>query len=311
MQYNYESYLECMQGVILEHNYDNSYHSTCKDYILKILVNHPFNAEISIIMNTDTWNKYVNYSVSHNWQGFLESHPENYNSQNFYCNLQDGKFYIASTIDDKDYPVWRESTLEKIINVSHLAWRFSRHIHIDYNRFHTGQTCEFYAYAIDNNDRLYKPSTIEDNFPKYKWIYNPLTFKAHDITSESIEHLIAKTPPPKLVADKIILNHIQEFQHSKTNGLNIDGLVAETPISKEMTDKMVRYHNLERKAQQRATVRQFRQNLLDKLSKFAQFVEKYPTWSVAIISAIVGSLFTFFLGNIESILKWFLKQSGG
>ena len=27
MQYNYESYLECMQGIILEHNYDNSYRS--------------------------------------------------------------------------------------------------------------------------------------------------------------------------------------------------------------------------------------------------------------------------------------------
>ena len=215
MQYNYESYLERIQGVILEHNYDGSYHSTCKDYILKILVNHPFNAEISIIMNTDTWNKYVNYSVSRNWRGFLESHPERYDNQDLYCNLQDGKFYIASTIDDKDCPIWRESTLEKIINVSYLAWRFSGHIHTDYNRFHTGQTCEFYAYAIDNNNRLYKPSTIDEDFFKYNWIYDPLTFKAHEITSESVEHLITKMQIPKLVADRIIQKCKSERKRSQ------------------------------------------------------------------------------------------------
>ena len=185
---DYENYLERIQGVILEHNYDGSYHSTCKDYMLKILANHPFNAEISIIMNTDIWNKYVNYSISHHWRGFGESHPEYYDKQDFYCNLQDGKFYIASTIDDKNdpdknAPVWRESTLEKIINVSRSAWEFSKHRHIDDNSFHPGQTCEFYAYAIDNNDRPYKPSTIDADFCKYNWLYDPLTFKVHEITS--------------------------------------------------------------------------------------------------------------------------------
>lgn len=204
MQYNYENYLERMQGVILEHNYDGSYHSTRKDYILKILVNHPFNAEISISMNTDAWNKYVSYSFERNWRGFQDSHPENCNSMDFYCNPQEGKFYLGSSTDDKDYPAWQETSLTEIVRINYSAWRFSRHIHIGYNRFHAGQTCEFYAYAIDNNDRFYKPSTIDKDFFKYNWIYNPLTFKALEITSESVEHLITKMQIPKLVADKII-----------------------------------------------------------------------------------------------------------
>ena len=208
MQYNYESYSEKMQGIILEHNYDGSYHSTSKDYTLKILVTHPFSAKIPISMNSDTWNEYVNYYVDFHWRGFLESHPERWNRQDFYCNLQDSKFYVVSAIDDKGYPVWQETTLKKIIQISHLAWRFTRHINTDYNRFHVGQTCKFFAYAIDNNERLYKPSTIDENFSKYTWIYNPLTFTVHEITSESIEYLIddlvAKTAPSKSAVDKIL-----------------------------------------------------------------------------------------------------------
>ncbi len=204
MQDNYEDYLERIQGVILEHNYDGSSHFEHKSYFLKILVNDPFNAEISIIMNIDIWNKYVSYSASRYWRGVSESHPENYENLDSYFNLQDCKFYTVSTIDDKNDPVWRESNLEGLINLSRSAWRFSRHIHVDYNRFHTGQTCEFYAYAKDRNNRFYKPSTIDQGFSKYKWIYNPLTFKAHEITSESVEHLITKMQIPKLVANKII-----------------------------------------------------------------------------------------------------------
>ncbi len=294
MQYNYKSYLECMQGIILEHNYDNSYHSTCKDYILKILVNHPFNAEISIIMNTDTWNKYVNYSVSRNWRGFLDNHPKECNSMDFYCNPQEGKFYMGSSTDDKNYSVWEETTLEKIVNISRLAWEFSRHIHTDYNRLHAGQTCEFYAYAIDNNDRLYKPSTIEDNFPKYKWIYNPLTFKAHDITSESIEHLIAKTPPPKLVADKIILNHIQEFQHSKTNGLNIDGLVKEIRPSRECLKQLLESYEAE---DQKTWVEKWKkrwQGIKSSPERFRIWLDKYDKMMIGLGGLIVGVILATF-----------------
>ena len=213
MQDNYENYSERIQGVILEHNYGNRAFSTCKDYILKILVNDPFNAEISIIMNTDIWNKFAGYSAVRRWKGFLESHPENCNNQDFYCNFQEGKFY-ALTIDDKGYHLWTESTVEEIIGISHSAWRFSSHISID-DRFHPGQTCEFYAYAKDGNNRLYKPSTIDKDFSKYNWIYNPLTFTAHEITSESVEHLITKMQIPKPVADKIIQKCKSERKRSR------------------------------------------------------------------------------------------------
>ena len=275
---------------------------TCKDYILKILVNHPFNAEISIIMNTDTWNKYVNYSFERKWKGFLDSHPKECNSMDFYCNPQEGKFYMGSSTDDENYSVWEETTLEEIVNISRLAWTFSRHIHTDYNRLHAGQTCEFYAYAIDNNDRLYKPSTIEDNFPKYKWIYNPLTFKAHDITSESIEHLIAKTPPPKLVADKIILNHIQEFQHSKTNGLNIDGLVKEVLPSRECLEGLLERHDAADEELKRKEWKEKSERIKSIPKRVENFIGKYPRLLWLIIT-----LGTFFVG-IGSLIVSYLKD---
>ena len=231
MQHNYESYSECMKGVILEHNYDKSYHSTLDDYILKILVNDPFNAEISIRMNTDTWNEYVNYYAGDYWRGFLESHPERSNKQDFYCNLQDRKFYMVSTIDDKGYPVWEETTLRSIIGKSHLAWRFSRHIHIGYNKIHVGQHCEFVAYAMDNNERLYKPSTIDENFSKYTWIYEPLTFKAGEITSKSIEHLIARMEITERVAHIVNQKQKSQKEESRKKATQELKLKVKTPFS--------------------------------------------------------------------------------
>ena len=300
MQYNYESYLEKMQGVILEHNYDGSYHSTLDNYILKILVNHPFNAEISIRMNTDTWNEYVNYSLDRKWRGFLDSHPEAHNSMEFYCNRQEGRFYMASSTDDKDYPVWEETTLTKIITISRSAWIFSRHRHIDYNRFHAGQTCEFYAYATDDNERLYKPSTIDENFSKYTWIYNPLTFTVHEITSESIEHLIAKTPIPKPVLDKIILDRIQEYQHSKTNGRNIDDLVAETPPSKSATLEILQQYKFEEEQSQRKADQQKWIKKKKSLIKLKDWLIESKTITALITGLLTGS------GGLYAILKWII-----
>ena len=291
MQYNYENYLERMQGIILEHNYDHSYHSTCTDYNLKILVNHPFNAEISISMNTDAWNKYINYSLERNWKRVLDSHPDKCNSMNFYFNHQKGKFYIGLTTDDEDYPVWQETTLTKIVHISRLAWIFSRHIHIDYNRFHTGQTCDFFAYAKDKNDRLHRPSTIDKDFSKYNWIYNPLTFKAYEITSESIEHLIAKTPPPKHVADKLILENIQEYQHSKTNGLNIDALVAETPPSKSATLEILQKYKFERKQSQKKARQQLRLKVKTTFFKlWKRFTKQKNLTKILIVTNIISIL---------------------
>lgn len=300
MQYNYENYSEKIQGIILEHNYDGSYHSTLDNYILKILVNDPFNAEISIRMNTDTWNEYVNYSADHHWKGFLESHPENWNRQDFYCNLQDRKFYMVSTIDDKHYPVWQETTLQKIIQTSHLAWRFTRHTNTDYNRFHVGQTCKFFAYAINRNGDLYKPSAIDEDFSKYTWIYNPLTFTVHEITSESIEHLIAKIPIPKPVLDKIILDRIQEYQHSKTNGRNIDDLVVETPPSKSATLEILQEYKFEKEQSQRKANQQKWINRKKSLIKLKDWLIESKTITALITGLLTGS------GGLYAILKWII-----
>lgn len=215
MQDNYNNYLERIQGVILEHNYNDDGQLGYQRCILKILANSPFNAEITIIMNVDTWNKYVGYSALRSWRGCSESPPENCDEREFYFNLHDRKFYMASTIEDKSDRVWRESSFADIINVSHSAWRFSWHIHAYDNRFHTGQTCEFSAYAIDGNKRPYKPSTIDKDFSKYKWIYEPLSFTAGEITSESVEHLITEMQIPQPVADKIIQKCKSDIKESR------------------------------------------------------------------------------------------------
>lgn len=202
---NYDkNYSERIQGIILEHN------STNRDSH-KILVNDPFNAEISIIIDVNIWNKYVNYSVSQHWKGFLESHPENSYDQNFYCNLQDGKFYVAFIGEENDL-VWRESSLNEIVTESYFTWRFSRHIDVNYN-YHIGQICEFHACGVDNNNRLYKPSTIDKDFSKYNWIYDPFTFKAQDITDESIEYLITEIGISKPVFDKVVQKY--KFQRKQ------------------------------------------------------------------------------------------------
>ena len=98
MQYDYENYLERIQGVILEHNYNDDGQLGYQRCILKILANSPFHAEITIRMNVDTWNKYVNYSATRSWRGYLESPPENCDEREFYFNLHDRKFYMASTL---------------------------------------------------------------------------------------------------------------------------------------------------------------------------------------------------------------------
>ena len=229
--------VETMKGVFL--SCKEGYKSSLEDYSLTILIDDPFNAKISIVIDTDEWNKYINYYIDHKWKKILDSHPEEPNSGDCYFNIQEREFYIVSTIDDKNCPIWQKSTLVEIVYASYAAMRFSKHIHTDYNRYHAGQRCEFQAYAIDDNGNLYKPSSIKKDFHEYQWKFYPTTFKAFEITSETIEHLIAKTSIPKRVLDKIILDHIQEYQHSTTNGLNIDALVAETPISKEMTKEMI------------------------------------------------------------------------
>ena len=231
-------YSERIQGIILEHK-STDRHSH------KILVNDPFNAEISIIIDVDIWNKYCNYSVSRHWKGFLESHPENCYDQNFYCNLQDGKFYVALTIGEENDLVWRESSINEIVTEIYFSWRFSRHIHVDYNKYHIGQICEFHAYVVDNNNRLYKPSTIDKDFSKYNWIYDPLTFKAQDITDESIEYLIAETGISKPVFDKVVQKY--KFQRKQLRKEVRQHLIQKIKnVPSNLWKKLTRYDNLQK-----------------------------------------------------------------
>lgn len=237
MQDYNKNYSERIQGIILEHD-STDRHSH------KILVNDPFNAEISIIIDDDVWDKYVNYSGSRNWKGFLEAPPKNPYVQNFYCNLQDHKFYVA-IIGEESNLVWRELSLNEILQESYWGFCFSRHLHASYNRYQIGQICEFSAYAIDNNNRLYKPSTIDEDFSKYKWIYNPFTFKAEDITDESIEYLIAEIGISKLVFDRIVQKYKSERKQLRKEGRQRLKQKIKTAIPK-LWKKLTGYDNLQK-----------------------------------------------------------------
>lgn len=196
---------ETMKGVFL--NYKKDYRSQAEDYSLTMLINDPFNAKISIEIDTEEWNKYVNYSFDYNWKGFLDGHPEKCYSGNFYCNLQEREFYITSNVDDKYEPVWEKTTVNHIVNMSRAAWRFSRHIHIQFNRYHAGQLCEFQAYAIDTNGNLYKPSSIKKDFQEYQWKFYPTTFIAHEISENTIKYLVERTPISKETRDIVVRSY--------------------------------------------------------------------------------------------------------
>ena len=278
-----------MKGVFL--SYKEGYQNEKKDYSLTILIDDPFNAKINIEIDTDEWNEYINYYIEHKWKGILDSHPEEPNSGHCYFNIQEHEFYMASTIDDKNYPIWQQSTLAKIVYASYAAMRFSRHIRTDYNRYHAGQRCEFKAYAIDANDNLCKPSSIKKDFDEYQWIFYPTTFRAFEITSESMEHLIAKTPIPKRVLDKIILDRIQEYQHSKTNGRNIDDLVAETPPSESKTREILKKYKSKRKQSQRKESQQKWNNKKESLMKIKDWLIEHKT-IILIIASIITAIST-------------------
>ena len=201
--------VETMKGVFLSSK--KGYQSEIKDYSLTILIDDPpFNAEISVEIDTDEWNQYVNYDIASKWKGILDNHPEICNRNDCYFNSQEGAFYMASTTDDKGNPIWQKSTLEKIVYASYRAFRLRRHIHRDYNRYHAGQRCEFQAYAIDANDNLYKPSSIKKDFHEYQWIFYPTTFKAGEISKDTIKYLVERQPISKETTDNMVRYHQEQ-----------------------------------------------------------------------------------------------------
>ena len=167
--------------------------------------------------------------------------------------------------------IWVITDKEYITKHAKECEKLQAHYH-SYHDIHKGQLCVFRGYAVDPNGDFKKPSTVESMFDRHKWFFNPWSFKVSLLDENTV-----------------------------------DDFVEETPISKEMTNQMVRYHDLEDKARRQAERKEFCRNLLDKISKFAQFVEKYPTWFRTIIAVIVGGLLTFLLSNIGTILKWFFK----
>ena len=287
--------IETMKGVFL--SCKEGYQNEKKDYNLTILIDDPFNAKINIEIDTDEWNEYINYYINQKWKGILDSPPEEPNSGHCYFNIQEREFYMASAIDDKNCPIWQKSTLVKIVYASYTAMRFLTHIRPDYNRYHAGQRCEFKAYAIDANDNLCKPSSIKKDFDEYRWKFYPTTFKAFEITSESIEHLIAKTPIPKRVLDKIILDRIQEYQHSKTDGRNIDDLVAETPPSESATLEILQQYKSEKEQSQRKANEQKWINKKKSLIKLKDWLIESKTLTGLITGLLTGG------GIVYAILK--------
>lgn len=208
------------------------------------------------------------------------NHPEE-GDREFYYNTQEECYYRSEWREknpeqpqSKSGYIWIGANGQYIIDHTRYCEELQAHFRMFHN-IHKGQLCVFKGYAIDPNGEFKKPSTVESKLildDRTKWFYNPWSFEVSLLNEDTI-------------------------------GDFVEG----TPISEEMAKKMVRYHKIERKTQKRAKTREWGRNSLNKISKFVQSVEKYPTWSVAIISAIV----TFFLSNIGTILKWFLKQSGG
>ena len=236
-----------------------------------ISVTNPFVQEIHIDCDDDISNTYWDtYSLL----APQANHPMGENRKIYY-NTREQCYYRFEWQPKKPEQersewkyIWVKTDSEYIVKHARSCEKLQAHFRT-YDKMHKGQLCIFRCYAIDPNGNPKKPSTIESMFDRHKWFYSPWPFKFFLL-----------------------------------NGDTIDDFVEETPISKEMADKMVLYHKKQRKDELKSKVKELGRNLLDKLSKAAKFVEKYPTWFVAILTALA----TYFFANITSILKWFAEH---
>ena len=234
-----------------------------------ISVISPFVEEICIDCDNDLYQEYSDTYLQ------LEPQADHPDLQGYdlrvYYNTQKKCYYRSqwgTTEEGRWGCTWVETDRDYITTHVRRSEQLQAHFR-RYKEIHKGQLCVFKCYAVDPNGNPKLPSTVESMFDRHKWYYHPFLFEVQPLDEDTI-----------------------------------DDFVEETPISKEMTDKMVRYHKSERKKKQWAKAKEFLQNFGKKCRKSAQFFGKFNTLFVAIISAIVGSVFM-------PILKWFLKLFEG
>ena len=195
--------------------------------------------------------------------------------------------------------VWVRTDSEYIVQHARNYEKLQAHYR-SYHDIHKGQLCVFKGYAVDPNGDFKKPSTVESMFDRHKWFFNPWSFKVSLLDEDTINDFVQEVPIPKLTTDKIILDNIQEYQHTKTNGLNIDGLVAEIPPSKSATLEILQKYKSEEKQSQKEASQQVWNNRKESLIQIKDwFIE----------SKLIAGLITGLLtggGGLLAILKWII-----
>ena len=225
----------------------------------------PFFEEIHIDCDNDFYQEYSELYLLLEPQ---EDHPSLRGSnKRAYYNTQDKCYYRSDwKIEPKQTenegkftwvrtPIWVRTDTEYIrvhtIRYERLQAHFRR-----YSEIHKGQLCIFTGYAVDPNGNPKRPSTVESMFERHNWYYHPFSFKVKPLDKNTI-----------------------------------DDFVKETPISKEMTDKMVRHHRSERNKKRQVKIRDFCQNLKDKLSKpWKSFTKQENLTKILIITNIISIL---------------------
>lgn len=234
-----------------------------------ISVTKPFVEEICIDCDNDFYREYGETYLH------LEPQADHPDLQGYdlrvYYNTQEKCYYRSQwgpTEEGRWGCTWVRTDLVYIRNHTLRYERLLAHFR-RCKEIHKGQLCIFTGYAVDPNGNPKRPSTVESMFERHNWYYDPFSFEVKPLDENTI-----------------------------------DDFVKETPISKEMTDKMVRHHRSERNKKRWAKAKELLQNFGKTCRKSAQFFGKFNTLFVAIISAIVGSVFM-------PILKWFLKLFEG
>ena len=222
-----------------------------------------------------------------------------YNTREKYYYRSEWREKNPEQQESKSGYIWVMTEKEYIVQHARQCEELQAHYR-SYRAIHKGQLCVFTGYAVDPNGNFKKPSTVESMFDRHKWFFNPWSFKVSLLDENTIDDFVQEVPIPKLTTDKIILDNIQEYQHTKTNGLNIDGLVAEIPPSKSATLEILQKYKSEEKQSQKEVSQQVWNNRKESLIQIKDwFIE----------SKLIAGLITGLLtggGGLLAILKWII-----